>query len=119
MGSLFLRLIPKKNFVPLYSNLSIQETSQIKAELDSRGVAYELKDGGTTINVPENQVDTLLVELAGKGLPNNGNIDYSIFSENSSFGITDNEFNMMKLDAMQSELANLITALKGFKMPKL
>ncbi|MCM3739050.1 flagellar M-ring protein FliF [Oceanobacillus luteolus] len=111
----FFTFNSKEKLVPLYSDLSVQEASQIKAELDSRGVAYELKDGGTTITVPENQVDTLLVELAGKGLPNNGNIDYSIFSENSSFGITDNEFNMMKLDAMQSELANLITSIEGIQ----
>lgn len=101
--------------VPLYSNLSIQETSQIKTELDGRGVPYELENGGSTITVPENQVDHLLVELAGQGLPNSGNIDYSFFSENSSFGITDNEFNIMKLDAMQTELAKLITSIDGIQ----
>lgn len=104
-----------EKFVPLYSNLSIQETSQIKEELDTRGIAYDLQDGGTTITVPEEQVDTLLVDLAGQGLPSSGNIDYSFFSENSSFGITDNEFNIMKLDAMQTELANLITSVDGIK----
>jgi len=101
--------------VPLYSNLAIQETGQIKAELDTRGVPYELEDGGTTITVPEDQVDSLLVDLAGQGLPNSGNIDYSFFSENSSFGITDNEFNIMKLDAMQTELATLITSIDGIE----
>lgn len=101
--------------VPLYSNLSIQETSQIKTELDGRGVPYELENGGSTITVPEDQVDYLLVELAGQGLPNSGDIDYSFFSENSSFGITDNEFNIMKLDAMQTELAKLITRIDGIE----
>ncbi|RDW19482.1 flagellar M-ring protein FliF [Oceanobacillus arenosus] len=102
-------------FVTLYNSLSIQEAGQIKAELDTRGVPYELQDGGTTIAVPEEQVDTLLVELAGQGIPNSGNIDYSFFSENSSFGITDNEFNIMKLDAMQTELANLMTGIEGIE----
>ncbi|RDW17838.1 flagellar basal-body MS-ring/collar protein FliF [Oceanobacillus chungangensis] len=102
-------------FVTLYNNLSLQEVGQIKTELDSRGVPYELDDGGTTISVPEEQVDTLLVDLAGQGIPSSGNIDYSFFSENSSFGITDNEFNIMKLDAMQSELANLITGIDGIE----
>lgn len=101
--------------VPMYSDLSIQETSQIKAELDTRGVTYELENGGKTISVPENQVDTLLVDLAGQGLPKSGSIDYSFFSENSSFGITDNEFNIMKLDAMQTELANLMTGIEGIQ----
>jgi flagellar M-ring protein FliF len=73
-----------ERFVPLYSNLSIQETSQITAELDSRGVPYELQDGGTTVTVPEPEVDRLLVDLAGQGIPKSGNIDYSFFSENSA-----------------------------------
>ena len=115
IGISFYLFSSSEKFVPLYSNLSIQETSQIKAELDTRGVPYELKDNGTTITVPEERVDTLLVELAGQGLPSSGNIDYSFFSENSSFGITDNEFNMMKLDAMQTELANLITSIDGIQ----
>ena len=115
IGISFYMFSSSEKFVPLYSNLSIQETSQIKAELDTRSVPYELKDSGTTITVPEERVDTLLVELAGQGLPSSGNIDYSFFSENSSFGITDNEFNMMKLDAMQTELANLITSIDGIQ----
>lgn len=64
-------------FVPLYNNLTIQEVGQIKAELDTRGIPYELNNGGTSINVPEEQVESLLVDLAGMGLPNSGNIDYS------------------------------------------
>lgn len=100
-------------FVPLYNDLSLQEVGQIKTELDSRGIPYELEDGGKTITVPESNVDSLLVDLAGQGIPNSGNIDYSFFSENASWGITDNEFSMIKLDAMQTELANLIKGIKG------
>ncbi|WP_156289060.1 flagellar basal-body MS-ring/collar protein FliF [Oceanobacillus salinisoli] len=106
-------LTSNSNFVPLYKDLSLQEANQVKTELDSRSIPYELTNGGTTISVPEEQVDTLLVELAGQGIPNSGSIDYSFFSENSSWGVTDNEFNIMKLDAMQSELANLIKGIEG------
>src|SRR5690625_2463284 len=105
-------------FVPLYTNLSVQEVGQIKEELDARNIPYELQDGGTTIEVPEDQSDQLLVELAGQGIPHSGHIDYSFFSENTSWGITDNEFNMMKLDAMQTELANLIKSIEGIEDAK-
>lgn len=108
-----LVLTSNTKFVTLYSNLSLQEANQIKAELDAKAVPYELSNGGTTISVPEDQGDTLLVELAGLGIPNSGSIDYSFFSENSSWGITDNEFNIMKIDAMQTELANLISSIEG------
>lgn len=100
-------------FVPLYSNLSLQESAQVKGELEVRGVPYEIENGGTTIKVPEEKVDTLIVDLAGQGIPTSGHTDYSFFSENSSWGITDNEFNMIKLDAMQTELANLIKGIEG------
>ncbi len=112
-GILFLS--PGSRLVPLYSNLSLQEVGQIKTELETRGIQYELQDGGTTVNVPEEQVDSLLVDLAGQGLPNSGNIDYSFFSENASWGVTDNEFNVMKLDAMQTELANLMKGIDGIE----
>lgn len=105
-------------YIPLYNNLSLQEVGQIKAELDTRKVPYELEDGGTTITVPEEQVDSLLVDLAGQGIPNSGNIDYSFFSENASWGISDNEFNIMKLDAMQTELANLMKGIDGIENAK-
>lgn len=103
----------KKNFVPLYNNLSIQEIGQIKGELDTRGIQYELENGGTTILVPKENADALLVDLAGQGIPKSGSIDYSFFSENASWGITDNEFSIMKLDATQTELANLIKKIDG------
>lgn len=103
----------KTEYVPLYNNLSIQETSQIKTELETRKIPYKLENGGTTITVPKESADDLLVDLAGLGIPDSGSIDYSFFSENSSWGITDNEFDMMKLDATQTELSNLIKSIDG------
>ncbi len=111
-------LSTSSKYVPLYNNLSLKEVGQIKAELDTRGIPYELEQGGTIITVPKEQADTLLVELAGQGIPNSGNIDYSFFSENVSWGITDNEFNIMKLDAMQTELQNLIKGIEGIENAK-
>src|SRR5690625_1351258 len=111
-----ITLITSANkYVPLYTNLSLNEVGQIKEELDGRNIHYEIHNGGTTIKVPEDQSEQLLVELAGKGIPHSGNIDYSFFSENTSWGITDNEFNIMKLDAMQTELANLIKSIDGIE----
>src|SRR5699024_11147509 len=105
-------------YVPLYSNLSIEEVGQIKEELDAKNVPYEIKEAGTTINVPEDMSEQLLVDLAGEGIPHSGNIDYSFFSDNASWGVTDNEFNMIKLDAMQTELANLIKGIEGIEDAK-
>ncbi|SEN59139.1 flagellar M-ring protein FliF [Amphibacillus marinus] len=106
-------LANRSTMVPLYSDLTMQEAGQIKAELDERGVKNEVTDSGTSIRVPSEQADALLVDLAAQGIPNSGSIDYSFFSENTSWGITDNEFDMIKLDAMQTELGNLLTGFAG------
>jgi flagellar M-ring protein FliF len=112
---LIIILANNKNMVPLYSNLSLQETGQIKQELEARGVDYNVANGGTTILVPEGQVDSLLVDLAAQGLPNSGNIDYSFFSENASWGMTDGQRKMIELDALQTEIANLINSIDGIR----
>lgn len=103
----------RTNMVPLYTNLSFQETGEIKAQLDSRGIPSEITDSGTAINVPETLVDSLKVELAAEGIPKSGSIDYTTFKERMGFGMTDNEFSIMERAAMQTELANLIRSVNG------
>ncbi|KSU89667.1 flagellar basal-body MS-ring/collar protein FliF [Priestia flexa] len=102
-----------EKFVPLYSNLSVQETGQIKAELDTRKIPSEISENGTVISVPEQHVDSLKVDLAAQGIPDSGSIDYSFFGQNAGFGMTDNEFNVVKLEAMQTEIANLMKNIQG------
>ena len=122
-GTIFLLsvitfFITRTELVPLYSNLSPSETGAIKENLDQRGIKSEIADGGTAILVPKEKVDELKVELAAEGIPDSGSIDYSFFSENAGIGMTENEFNLMKLDAMQTELANLIKGIDGIKDAK-
>ncbi|PKR78617.1 flagellar M-ring protein FliF [Halalkalibacillus sediminis] len=99
--------------VPLYSNLSLQEAGQLKTELDEQGITYEIENGGSTILVPEAQSDGLLVDFASRGIPNSGNIDYSFFSDNVSWGMTDEERQIIEVDAMQTELSQLIQNIEG------
>ncbi|TCT26775.1 flagellar M-ring protein FliF [Melghiribacillus thermohalophilus] len=103
----------KPEMVPLYENLTPKEAGQLTEELNSRGIQYDLSNGGTTILVPEQNADQLLVELAAQGLPNSGNIDYSFFSQNVSWGMTDEEREIIELDALQTELANLMKSIDG------
>ncbi|MDP4083032.1 MAG: flagellar basal-body MS-ring/collar protein FliF [Bacillota bacterium] len=108
----------RTTLVPLYSNLSPSETGQIKQSLDAKGIQNQIADGGSTIEVPDNVVDSLKVQLAAEGLPKSGSIDYSFFSQNAGLGTTDNEFNVLKLDAMQTELSNLIKGIDGVQDAK-
>lgn len=105
--------LSRTEFVPLYSDVSRAEIGRIKEELDVQGIPSQIAPGGTSILVPKERVDDLLVTLAAEGYPNTGTIDYSFFSQNAGFGTTDNEFNMIKLASMQTELANLIKGIQG------
>ncbi|MCJ7839637.1 flagellar M-ring protein FliF [Lederbergia sp. NSJ-179] len=103
----------KTSFVPLYTNLTPSETGSIKESLDAKGIKSEITNGGSTIKVPEENAESLMVELAAEGIPKSGQIDYSFFGENAGFGMTDNEFNVLKLSAMQTELAELMKTIEG------
>lgn len=116
--AVFSFLGTRTNYEPLYSNLTLQETGQIKETLDARGIPSTISDNGTTILVPETQVDGLKVELAAEGIPQSGSIDYSFFQEQMGFGMTDNEFSVMERAAMQTELANLIRNVNGVNQAK-
>lgn len=107
--------LSRTEYVPLYKDVSRAEIGRIKEQLDAQGIQSQVAPGGTSILVPKQQVDSLLVSLAAEGYPHTGTIDYSFFSQNAGFGTTDNEFNMIKLASMQTELANLIKGIQGVK----
>ncbi|MGV3489422.1 MAG: flagellar basal-body MS-ring/collar protein FliF [Tuberibacillus sp.] len=107
-----------KHYVPLYSDLSPEETGQIKDTLDSKGVPYKIGSDGTTISVPDDQVNNLKVELAAEGLPKTGQIDYSFFGQNANFGMTDKQFDVLERAAVQNELSNLISGISGVDSAK-
>ncbi|WP_221564287.1 flagellar basal-body MS-ring/collar protein FliF [Alkalihalobacillus sp. TS-13] len=111
-------IVSHKNYVPLYSGLSPEETGQIKSSLDAKGISYEIANNGTAINVPEDRVDALKVDLASEGLPESGTIDYKYFVENNGFGMTDKEFGVVERAAMQTELQNLIGSIDGVQNSK-
>ncbi|MER2088130.1 MAG: flagellar basal-body MS-ring/collar protein FliF [Sporosarcina sp.] len=118
LAAILTFFLSKTEFVPLYSEVSRAEIGRIKEQLDSQGVQSKIAPGGTSILVPSERVDDLLVSLAAEGFPDSGLIDYSFFAENAGFGTTDNEFNMIKLASMQTELANLMKGIDGVKDAK-
>ncbi|REB09752.1 flagellar basal body M-ring protein FliF [Sporosarcina sp. BI001-red] len=118
VAALLTFFLSRTTYVPLYKDLSRSDIGRIKEELDAQAVPNQIAPGGTSILVPEERVDDLLVSIESQGLANSGRIDYSFFSENAGFGTTDNEFNMIKLATMQNELAKLITGIEGVQDAK-
>ncbi|MCR1286279.1 flagellar basal-body MS-ring/collar protein FliF [Shouchella clausii] len=106
-------LLFRTNYAPLYSQLTLAEAGQIQEALEQRGVAARVSNDGTTIHVPEADVDRLKVDLAAEGLPKSGSIDYAFFQNQMGFGMTDNEFTVIERSLMQTELAELIRGVQG------
>lgn len=109
----FIFLGSKSEMTPLYSNLSPAETGEIKAAIEAQGILTEVSADGKTISVPPEEVANLKVSLAAEGIPQNGNVNYSIFSDNMGLGMTDRHFDVVERDAMQNELAMLIRQIDG------
>lgn len=88
----------------LFSNLDPSDSQLIMSQLTDKGV--DMKIEGQTILVPKDSVDQLRLELA----PNlsGGSEGYELLDKSSSFGMTDEEFNLKKLRAQQGELEKTI-----------
>ncbi len=96
---------------PLYTNLSMEDSTAITRELDGDNVQYELKSAGATIMVPDDQVLRLRMQLAGDGLPTGGSVGYEIFDKSNTLGATSFVQNINHLRALEGELSRTIRTI--------
>ncbi|MHC4431245.1 MAG: flagellar basal-body MS-ring/collar protein FliF, partial [Planctomycetota bacterium] len=69
----------------LYQDLVPQEASAITEKIAEKGIEYELRNGGTSIYVPKEQVYQLRLDMAKEGLPAGELGGYKIF-DNEKIG---------------------------------
>ncbi len=106
----FFNWASKPTYTALFTNLDPKDASTIVEQLRSKKISYELRDGGTTILVPQEKVYELRLELAGQGLPGAGTVGYEIFDRNN-IGITDFVQKVNYRRALEGELARTISTL--------
>jgi len=99
------------NLAPLYSGLSLEDSSAIVTELQTLNIPYELRGEGATILVPRDQITTMRMTLAGEGLPTRGQVGYEIFDQQSTLGATSFVQNINNVRALEGELARTIGSL--------
>lgn len=93
----------------LYSDLSQADAGEINAKLDELGVNSKME--GTTIYVPQDQVDELRAQLAVEGILG-GDSDYQE-EPAASFYETTEDKNQRYLIAKQNKLKKGLKAIKG------
>lgn len=96
---------------PLFTDLSLEDSSAIIKDLERQSIPYELKNEGAIILVPRDRVSRLRMKLAEGGLPKGGGIGYEIFDKSDALGTTSFVQNINHLRALEGELARTIRAI--------
>src|SRR5438874_1801297 len=90
---------------PLYTGLSLEDSSKIIAELEKSNTPYELLANGSEIMVPSDRVLRMRMSMAEAGLPSGGSVvGYEIFDKAESFGSSNAVFSINELRALEGEL---------------
>ncbi len=97
--------------VTLYTDLSYEDSSAIIKDLDRQAIAYQIKNDGAIILVPQDKVARLRMKLAEGGLPKGGGIGYEIFDKSEALGTTSFVQNINHLRALEGELGRTIRSL--------
>lgn len=100
---------------PLYSGLSLEDSSAIVSELQTQNVPFELRGEGDTILVPRDRITALRMSLAGSGLPTRGQVGYEIFDQQNTLGATSFVQNINNVRALEGELSRTISSLARIK----
>ncbi len=94
----------------LYCRLAPQEASQIVEKLRDAGVAYELKDGGTTIWADDGRIYALRLDMASEGLPAGEQAGYRILDD-EKIGASPFTQHVNYIRAVEGEIAKSIQIL--------
>jgi flagellar M-ring protein FliF len=97
--------------VPLFTDLSIDDSASITKDLERQAIPYELKNDGTIVMVARDKVARLRMKLAESGLPKGGGVGYEIFDKSEALGATTFIQNINHLRALEGELARSIRGL--------
>lgn len=97
---------------PLFTDLSVDDSSAIIKDLERQGIPYDLKSEGAIILVPKEQVPRLRMKLAESGLPKGGGVGYEIFDKSDALGATSFVQNINHLRALEGELARTIRGIE-------
>ena len=97
--------------VPLFTDLSVEDSSAIVKDLERQAIDYTIKNDGAIVMVPKDKVARLRMKLAEGGLPKGGGVGYEIFDKSDALGATSFIQNINHLRALEGELARTIRGL--------
>ena len=108
----------RTEYAVAFQNLRPETAASIKEYLEKNGIPYKMSADGTSIGVPADRVAEVRVDVAAQGLLKSGSLGYGMFRNTGSFGMTDKEFNVQFLAAVQGELEQMINSIEGVASSK-
>jgi flagellar M-ring protein FliF len=101
-------------YSPLFSGLNGKDASAIVDQLDADSIPYQLTDGGSTILVPDADVNAARLKAAAAGLPSLDSGGYALLD---AMGVTASDFQQTVTykRAIEGELAKTIESIDGVR----
>jgi flagellar M-ring protein FliF len=111
-AAIFMSISGRPTYAPLFTNLQPSDAAAITQKLATDHVPYQLQNGGSTILVPQNDVDQERLAAAQAGLPTQSTVGLSILDKE---GLTTSQLTQQAdyLQALQGELEQTIDAISG------
>jgi flagellar M-ring protein FliF len=109
--ALLIMRVTAPMMVPLFTELTIEDSSAIIKDLERQAIPYEIRSEGATILVPKDRVARLRMTFAEGGLPKGGGVGYEIFDKSDTLGSTSFVQNINRLRALEGELSRTIRSL--------
>ena len=104
------------DFAVLYSDLDLANAKQIVSELEVENIKYKLKDNGTTILVPSEDVNRMRLNTAEiASSSGSSGVGYEIFDNSDALGSTNFVQNVNLIRALEGELARTIRSVDNIK----
>jgi flagellar M-ring protein FliF len=107
----FIFLISRADYKPLYSGLQPEEAQSIARTLAANNIPYEISSDGTSLRVPASKVDSVRLDLASQGLPQTGRLGLELFDKPNWAG-SDFAERVNYQRALEGELERTIRAIR-------
>jgi flagellar M-ring protein FliF len=107
----FVFLISRADYKPLYSGLQPEEAQSIARTLAADNIPYEIASDGTSLRVPASKLDSVRLDLASQGLPQTGRLGLELFDKPNWAG-SDFAERVNYQRALEGELERTIRAIR-------
>lgn len=105
------------DYALLFGDLDADDANAVVESLREEGISYELRQNGTSVYVPREDVYELRMRYASEGVISNGPIGYELFDQ-GNMGMTDFMQQVNKKRALEGELARTISNMQQVEMAR-